>query len=556
MTPEPGQGLVEPAGTRQTAMPRPAAAPVDELAPGAQVGRFVVEHKVGEGGMGSVYAAHDPVLDQRVAIKVIRADACTPVARERFLQEAHLVSGLDHPNIVAVHSIGELDDRRPYLVMELLQGETLAARLAARRANPFETIEILIQVCAALKTAHDHGVIHRDLKPDNVFLTYRDGHVVAKLLDFGIAKLVHGRIGGPALTRTGIMIGTPDYVSPEQARGRQVDHCTDIYSLGVIAYEMFLEDVPFAAESAAEVIAMHLHDDPDPPSNLWPDIPRELERLLLALLDKTATKRPTLAAVVATLERVRDHLARRSGASANARKLRPRTRFAEASEGPLRQSQLLALQLGNTLSTSAAHDLHALDRTGRRAGLRSRRNRLVISAAVAVLLAPAIIAVTIAARAGHEREANAGTLSAPMTDLHAAGETPDPIAVATATLAPAPSEPAIVAAPWPSLTIRASVKNARITIDGTVVAERARSVQRHIAPGLHRIVVTAPGHSRHEQTIELDSTNLIVQVALADAPRPRATAARDQGPPTSTSRRRSKLSFDPDGIIDPFERRR
>ena len=529
------EALVEPAAPQATAKTLPPASslPVDELGAGTRVGQLVIEHKVGEGGMGTVYAAYDSVTGQRVAIKLIRADVCTPPARQRFLHEAHLVHDLKHPNIVKVHSIGEFEDRRPYLVMELLEGEALAARLAARRASPFEAIEILLQICAALETAHAHGVVHRDLKPENVFLTYRDGQVVAKLLDFGIAKLMDGSVGGPALTRTGFMIGTPAYVSPEQARGRDVDHRTDIYSLGVIAYEMFLEDVPFAAESAAELIAMHLYDDPELPCLLWPNIPRELERLLLEMLHKAANRRPTLAAVVATLQRVRDGFARRAGASATAQRLRPRTRSTEGSDlPPMRgsRSQFAAVGLERTVSTSAASDRFTVDHAKSRGDAPRRRRRTAVGALL--LAGLALIAMAITSRSGREPTAIAATLSAPTN-------TSVPGAVALSTDDASVQSAATIS---PSLTIGVSDKNARTTknaptmIDGTVLAERARPRQRHLTPG--RLQPVAPARSRGGHRA-----------------RGVASAVRDQSA-ASTSRRRSKHTFDPDGIMDPFEPRR
>ena len=504
-----------------------------ELLPGTRVGDFVIEARIGEGGMGAVYAAVHPVIGKRAAIKVIRADACTGPARERFLQEARVVNQIDHPNIVDVFSIGELEDGRPYLVMELLRGETLGSRLEAGRASPFEVIEVLLQVCAALAAAHAHGVVHRDLKPENIFLAYQDGEAVVKLLDFGIAKLMDAPRSTPSLTRTGMMIGTPEYVSPEQARGLHVDHRTDIYSLGVIAYEMFLEDVPFAAESAAELIAMHLYDDPELPCLLWPNIPRELERLLLEMLHKAANRRPTLAAVVATLQRVRDGFARRAGASATAQRLRPRTRSTEGSDlPPMRgsRSQFAAVGLERTVSTSAASDRFTVDHAKSRGDAPRRRRRTAVGALL--LAGLALIAMAITSRSGREPTAIAATLSAPTN-------TSVPGAVALSTDDASVQSAATIS---PSLTIGVSDKNARTTknaptmIDGTVLAERARPRQRHLTPG--RLQPVDPARSRGGHRA-----------------RGVASAVRDQSA-ASTSRRRSKHTFDPDGIMDPFEPRR
>jgi eukaryotic-like serine/threonine-protein kinase len=278
-------------------------APPSALAPGTLVGEYRVEHKLGEGGMATVYAAIHPLIGKRAAIKVMSPKLSVDTASvARFALEARAVNRIGHPNIVDVFSFGRLPDGRSYFVMEWLQGETLYERMW-RQHGPMplvDFIHIIDQICDALEAAHDKEIVHRDLKPANIFLCPVRGRPDrVKLLDFGVAKLAQP--GSPRWTSAGSVVGTPEYVSPEQARGRDVDARADIYSLGVIAYEMVLGRQPFLSDNSADAIQMHLMASPPRPSILWPDIPPALETLLLRLLCKDPDGRPSLAEVRATL---------------------------------------------------------------------------------------------------------------------------------------------------------------------------------------------------------------------------------------------------------------
>ena len=279
-----------------------------DLAPGTVVGEYRVEHKLGEGGMASVYAAIHPLIGKRAAIKVmsprLSADAA---AVARFALEARAVNRIGHPNIVDVFSFGQLPDGRSYFVMEWLQGETLYERML-KQHGPLpldDVVHILDQICDALEAAHEAGIVHRDLKPANVFLCpVRGRRDAVKLLDFGVAKLVCQE-PTPGWTSAGMVVGTPEYVSPEQARGRDVDARSDLYSLGVMAYEMVLGRPPFLSDNPADAIEMHLGATPPRPSILWPAIPPPLETLLRRLLAKRPEERATLAEIRATLAAIR-----------------------------------------------------------------------------------------------------------------------------------------------------------------------------------------------------------------------------------------------------------
>ncbi len=289
------------------------------LAPGSVVGAFTIKGEIGYGAMGAVYAARHRWLGRAAAVKVLHDDLhLLPHVRERLLEEARIVAGLRHPNIVEVLDAGE-HEGVPYLAMELLDGQTLGERLDAGRLSPFETIGILRQICAALRAAHAHGVVHRDLKPDNIFLAGR----TVKVLDWGVAR--SSRLAR-RLTAEGSLVGTPEYMAPEQCCAGEIDARTDVYSLGVVAWEMFLEGVPFSGDSAVDVLAGHIAGEPERPHAMWPDIPAQLETLLLAMLAKRPSERPTIGEIVSALDQVELELeARRSGVIELRRPKRRRT---------------------------------------------------------------------------------------------------------------------------------------------------------------------------------------------------------------------------------------
>src|SRR5262252_1294511 len=200
-----------------------------------EVGEYRVLRKIGEGGMGAVYAAVHPVIGKRVAIKVLAPHiASNPELVRRFVDEARAVNKIGHPNIVDIFSFGWLPDRRHYFAMEFLDGQSLAERIKRGSFQPDEARRLLRHICQALEAAHRQGIVHRDLKPDNIWVVepqHSDSY--AKLLDFGIAKLVGDNDTGTR-TQTGVLMGTPAYMSPEQCKGAGVDHRTDIYALGMI----------------------------------------------------------------------------------------------------------------------------------------------------------------------------------------------------------------------------------------------------------------------------------------------------------------------------------
>ncbi|MCA9802873.1 MAG: serine/threonine protein kinase [Cyanobacteria bacterium HKST-UBA02] len=231
----------------------------DHAFPGDLPDRYVIEQKLGEGGMGIVFRARDGVLDKTVAIKVLALES-DPAILGRFQREAQMASRLNHPNVVQILDFGVSSSNRPYMVMEFIEGESLDALLAKRgRLSLSEALPLLIQIGLGLDHAHGRGVLHRDLKPGNVVVIQSEtGETVAKLLDFGIARPEdHDQSNGlKTLTRTGAIVGSPLYMSPEQAGSRDLDRRSDIYSFGCLMFKVLTGDVPLRGESAMETIAM------------------------------------------------------------------------------------------------------------------------------------------------------------------------------------------------------------------------------------------------------------------------------------------------------------
>jgi serine/threonine protein kinase/Tol biopolymer transport system component len=270
-------------------------APEEDPMIGREVDHYRVLGHLGGGGMGVVYKAEDTRLQRIVALKFLPpAMTRDPVAKSRFLQEARAASALDHPNVCTIYDIGEVEDGQLYLAMPAYDGETLKKRIERGPLPAEEAVDIAKQAAQGLAKAHRQGIVHRDIKPANLMLT---GDGIVKILDFGLAKLA----GSAGLTRAGFCVGTPSYMSPEQARG-EVDPRTDLWSLGVVLYEMLTGLLPFRAESDPGIVHAVIHDEPTPLTRWQPDVPPELERIVLGLLQKDPGGRyPTAENVLADL---------------------------------------------------------------------------------------------------------------------------------------------------------------------------------------------------------------------------------------------------------------
>jgi serine/threonine-protein kinase len=248
-------------------------------------GRYRIIEKIGQGGMGEVFKATDLELSETVALKMIRPELSEkPEIVERFKRELQLARKINHPNVIRIHDLGSADGIR-YISMKYIEGQSLKDLLrASGKLTIDKAIEISTQVADALNAAHMNGVVHRDLKPQNIMLD-RNGN--ALVLDFGIARSV----AETSLTGTGILIGTPDFMSPEQIHGEHADARTDIYSFGIILYEMVTGRLPFIADNPAILLHLHLHEKPMSPASLNKDVPKWLDGIILKCIEKKPENR-------------------------------------------------------------------------------------------------------------------------------------------------------------------------------------------------------------------------------------------------------------------------
>ncbi|HVR71296.1 MAG TPA: protein kinase [Vicinamibacteria bacterium] len=287
---------------------QPAAASSGAAGPTPGVlfaGRYDIRATLGRGGMGVVYRAYDRQLDEEVALKVVRADVLRddPGLLERFKQEIKLARRITHRNVLRTHDFGETGGT-PYISMEYLEGVTLKDLLRNKGALPLGVgLRVAKQACQGLEAAHHGGVVHRDIKPHNMLILPETGEL--KIMDFGISRVSEMKGAAAGLTSTGVVMGTPDYMPPEQAQGKTADFRSDIYSLGVVLFEIFTGKLPFDGASAMEVVVAHIQKAPPRPRALNPALPAELETLILRCLEKVPDRRyPRVEDLLSDLGRI------------------------------------------------------------------------------------------------------------------------------------------------------------------------------------------------------------------------------------------------------------
>lgn len=287
------------------------APPSDELPPDSAIGPYRVVRPLGKGGMGVVYEAVQPAISRRVAIKILRPELANDRERAaRFVNEARAVNLVDHPGVVQVADMGQQADGTPYIVMEFLRGETLAS-LLKRSGGTLPWIDVVRyaqQIMDVLLAAHSKNIVHRDLKPENVMLVddaQLPGGKRIKVLDFGIAKLIDEVNESHFRTKTGALLGSPAYMSPEQCKGgERITVQSDLYALGIVMYELLAGQLPHVADGPGHMVVLHMFGEPRPLRHLRPGLPEDLYRLIDALLQKQPAARPVGSEVAQRLQQL------------------------------------------------------------------------------------------------------------------------------------------------------------------------------------------------------------------------------------------------------------
>jgi serine/threonine protein kinase len=474
----------------------------DDALLGRAIGHYRIQGFIARGGMGTVYRAEHHLIGKAAAVKVLRPELSRqPEVVQRFFNEARAASAIRHPGIIEVYDFGHLPDGRAYIVMELLQGETLAARLErCGRLSELSAAMIGRGISVALAAAHGLGIVHRDLKPDNIFLV-PDPELPTgercKVLDFGIAKLDTGDLTSVRNTRTGTCIGTPLYMSPEQARGlADLDHRSDLYSLGCMLHEMVTGEPPFMADGAAEILALHLYGEIVPIVERVPEISPAFAAVIEALLAKRPDDRlQTATEVVDALSHALPELSERlssvvvvPGGVVTLDQIvvpTPRTpRRARGSSPP---------PVPTTLGSSAGTPAVSLRP--------SRMPALVFGSA---LLAAAAAVGLIAAR--------------PVSMEEMVPVAPLVVEATTAPIARLPAEPP------PSsvevvVTLSIDPTDAVVTVDGGALVAEDGELRLLRSEREHRLDVAAPGYLPRTLTVRADRDQVIA-LTLAPIPKP------------------------------------
>lgn len=510
-------------------------APPDPLLGLVIDGRYRIEQQIGEGGMGVVYMATHTTLQKKLALKVLRGDGSKDAeVVQRFMQEAQAATSIGHQNIIDISDFGRLPDGDVYFVMEFLDGQSIADLIKHGGSVPLQqAIHLISQMASALEAAHNRGIVHRDLKPDNIFIVKQGGDPnFIKVLDFGVAK-----VGGAAskLTKTGMVFGTPHYMSPEQAAGHSVDQRTDIYALGVIMYEMFSGRVPFDADTFMGILSKHMFEVPPPPRDLSGASLGVIEGVILRSLEKNADHRyQSMTELLRDLETI-------------------------AAGGTIDHSRPAAPPPGNLADAlePAARVEPALAQSGGGGG---PGKALVLGAvaALALLFVGGVVATGVFFLTGGDD----GDAQAQVVD-----EAPAP----SVTVAPAAAGPATPAIPPPAATpapptvaqpapepvamvaIASIPAGAEVLIDGVMVGNTPVELPRP-ETGSQQVTMRLRGHQ--ESTVEISpqtggSLSVTLQpqprVSVRRPPTPRASPVVRHPPPPRTRRRASTSE-----VVDPW----
>ncbi len=476
-------------------------------------GRYRVEARIGEGGMGVVYRASHVVLRKALAIKVMRSEQANDAeVVQRFVQEAQSSSAIGHPNIIGISDFGTTADGSVYFAMEFLEGQTLGKAMEQGPLPVARAIDVFLQITSALEAAHQRGIVHRDLKPDNIFLVQRgDQRDFVKILDFGIAKVKNA---AAKITRTGMVFGTPHYMSPEQAAGQAVDQRSDIYSLGVIMFQVFAGQLPFDAESYMGVMTKHMFDPPPQPSKILPSLRGPIEDIILMALAKKPEQRyQSMLEIKDDLERVR------RGESALASQRAALGGGALAFSAPPGQLQD-ATSGAQTLAAAGLELDQPSSDTELALPIKKRPMRLV----------PAIVGGLVVA--GFAFWATSRDQPPPSAAVANGQPAPSPVART------APAESVTLVAAPKALRIRVTPDDAEIRVAG-VVAGRGDAVVPKPQQNQTEVRVSAPGYRPQKLVLDAqspDTIQLTLEVEPKSEPKP---ASRPPDPSAASEKSRA-----------------
>ncbi|MEO8704569.1 MAG: serine/threonine-protein kinase [Kofleriaceae bacterium] len=487
-----------------------------EFVLGTTIGNYTITQRIGEGGMGTVYAARHATLGRDAAVKVLLPELSNNhEIVTRFFNEAHAATAIRHPGIVEILDFGFLADSRACIVMELLVGESLATRCRRLgRIDPARALALVRQTAGALAAAHERGIVHRDLKPDNLFIISDPevpGGERIKVLDFGIAKLA-STIGERSQTQTGSVLGTPTYMAPEQCRGAGgVDARADLYSLGCVLYELVCGQPPFVVEGTGELIAHHLYFVPPPPRSVNAALTEPIERLILWLLEKEPAARPQ------TARELIDAIDRLVSASGNYTQIARPATFVYASENRATTT--------TTFSGAAGVAEHRAPVPGRRWML----------AAVAIAAVTAVAVIVIVPMVQRPTIATASDASPPPPPPSTVPPAPHPPVTA-----PAATAPPIDTSQRVHFVIESQPPGAHVLVDGKRVGETPfeTTAEQRSAP----LTFTVRHHGYDPVTVVFDTVTSRTQRVKLTKLKPHAPAVPKPKPQDVGS-----------GAVNPFE---
>jgi serine/threonine-protein kinase len=487
--------------------------------------RYRIVRLIGEGGMGQVYEAHHVNINKRFALKLLRSEVVgSAQSLARFRQEAWAASSIGHENIVEIDDFATLPAGEVYLAMEFLDGQSLGERLRDGPPLPLgEALPLMIAVGHGLAAAHDKGIVHRDMKPENIFLARRGQRVVAKILDFGIAK-VSGSDEPSTLTRTGAIFGTPLYMSPEQARGLPADARADVYALGVILYEVATGRVPFGGDSSVEILSQQIAATPIRPSELAPEraIPPALEALILRAMAKEPQARfASMAELVRELEAVAATVPAARSEGSGARPLPPSQKVAQIRQASTVSQPMIARAPSIPVATApppreptptANPPLTQPPPATTMAPPGRGRARVYGAVAAALVLAAGAIVLLVPRRATPP----ALPVSPPPSQPQPPPPPVTPPAPAPLPVAPPPPPPA-PSLPLREVSVDSVPPGAHILRDGTVVGETPDALQ--LAEPT-RLLFKKDGFADKWVAVDPESRKLVVRLERASKPAP------------------------------------